>query len=154
MSGYLIDTNVISELRRPKRTPQVVRWFGSVDARSLYLSVLTLGELRRGIETLRLRDAIAAVALDRWVSGIRADFQDRILAIDDAVAEQWGRLSIGQPLPSIDGLLAATAIVHQLTVVTRNIADFSRSGVPCLNPFEFQATPPPPSSEQGGQVHP
>ena len=139
MSGYLIDTNVISELRRPKRAPQVVEWFSSVAIESLFLSVLTLGELRRGIELLRAKDAIAAGALERWVNGIRTDFEDRILPIDDAVADQWGRLSIGQPLPSIDGLLAATAMVHQLTMVTRNTADFQRSGVPCLNPFEFQA---------------
>jgi len=137
LSGYLIDTNVISELRRPKRAPQVVQWFDSVDPGSLYLSVLTLGELRRGIEMLRLKDAIAAVSLDRWVSGIRSDFEDRILAIDDAVVEQWGRVSLGQPLPSIDGLLAATALVHQLTVVTRNTVDFERSGVPCLDPFRL-----------------
>jgi len=139
VSGYLIDTNVISELRRPKRAPQVVEWFSSVAIESLFLSVLTLGELRRGIELLRAKDAIAAGALERWVNGIRTDFEDRILPIDDAVADQWGRLSIGQPLPSIDGLLAATAMVHQLTMVTRNTADFQRSGVPCLNPFEFQA---------------
>ena len=139
MSGYLIDTNVISELRRPKRAPEVVRWFGSVGVDSLFISVLTLGELRRGIEQLRLKDATAACSLDRWAAGIRTDFEDRILTIDDAVAEQWGRLCIGQLLPSIDGLLAATALVHQLTMVTRNTADFERSGVSCLNPFEFRA---------------
>ena len=138
MSGYLIDTNIISELRRPKRSIHVVNWFGSVEVETLYLSVLTLGELRRGVELLRLRDKKAASALDRWLAGVRSEFADRILAVDDAVSEQWGRLSIGQPLPSIDGLLAATALVHQLTVVTRNTADFERSGVACLNPFEFQ----------------
>lgn len=139
MSGYLIDTNIISELRRPKRSLPVVRWFGSVEVETLFLSVLTLGELRRGIERLRLKDTAAASALDRWLAGIRSEFADRILVVDDAVTEQWGRLSLGQPLPSIDGLLAATALVHQLTVVTRNTADFERSGVTCLNPFEFSA---------------
>ena len=135
MSGYLIDTNIISELRRPKQSTHVVNWFGSVEVETLYISVLTFGELRRGVELLRLRDKKAASALDRWLAGVRSEFADRILAIDDAVSEQWGRLSIGQPLPSIDGLLAATALVHQLTVVTRNTADFERSGVACLNPF-------------------
>ena len=139
MSGYLIDTNIISELRRPKRSLPVVRWFGSVEVESLYLSVLTLGELRRGVERLRLKDAVTANALDQWLTGVRTEFADRILPITDAVTEQWGRLSLGQPLPSIDGLLAATALVHQLTVVTRNTADFERSGVECLNPFEFSA---------------
>ena len=117
----------------------MVRWFGSVEVESLYLSVLTLGELRRGVERLRLKDAVAATALDGWLAGIRSEFTDRILAVDDAVTEQWGRLCLGQPLPSIDGLLAATALVHQLTVVTRNTGDFERSGVACLNPFEFSA---------------
>ena len=139
MRGYLIDTNIISELRRPKRSLPVVRWFGSVEVESLYLSVLTLGKLRCGVESLRLKDTTAATALDRWLAGIRSEFADRILAVDDAVAEQWGRLSLGQPIPSIDGLLAATALVHQLTIVTRNTADFERSGVACLNPFEFSA---------------
>lgn len=139
MKGYLIDTNVISELRRPKRSSSVVSWFSSVAAADLFLSVLTLGELRRGIEILRFKDPTAASALDRWVEGVRSEFSDRILSIDDAVAEQWGRLSVRQPLPSIDGLLAATASVHGLTMVTRNTADFERSGVDILNPFEFSA---------------
>lgn len=138
MSGYLIDTNIISELRRPKRSLQVVKWFGSVEVESLYISVLTLGELRRGVERLRLKDPAAALALDRWLTGIRSEFSDRILAVEDAATEQWGRLSIAQPLPIIDGLLAATALVHRLTVVTRNTADFERSGVAWLNPFEFR----------------
>jgi predicted nucleic acid-binding protein len=139
VKGYLIDTNVISELRRPKRSPTVVAWFSSVVAADLFLSVLTLGELRRGIEILRFKDPTAASSLDRWLEGVRTEFSDRILAIDDAVAEQWGRLSVRQPLPSIDGLLAATASVHGLTMVTRNTADFERSGVDLLNPFEFSA---------------
>ena len=137
MKGYLVDTNVLSELRRPKRSPSVVAWFASVAADDLFLSVLTLGEVRRGIESLRVKDPKAAGVLERWFNGIFADFSDKILAVDLAVAEQWGRLSIRQPLPSIDGLLAATALVHDLTMVTRNTADFERSGVTLLNPFEF-----------------
>lgn len=139
MKGYLVDTNVLSELRRPKRSPAVVAWFSSVPADDLFLSVLTLGELRHGIESLRLKDPTAANALERWFDGICADFSDKILPVDAAVAEQWGRLSIRQPLPSIDGLLAATAAAHDLTIVTRNIADFDRSGVALLNPFDFSA---------------
>lgn len=139
MKGYLVDTNVLSELRRPKRSPAVVAWFSSVSADDLFLSALTLGELRQGIESLRRKDLTAANSLERWFNGICADFSEKILPVDAAVAEQWGRLSVQQPLPSIDGLLAATAAVHDLTIVTRNVADFDRSGVPLLNPFEFSA---------------
>ena len=113
-------------------------WFGSVAVDDLFLSVLTLGELRRGIELLRRKDPTAANALERWFNGICDDFSEKILPVDAAVAEQWGRLSVLQPLPSIDGLLAATAVVHDLTIVTRNVADFDRSGVALLNPFEFK----------------
>lgn len=137
MKGYLIDTNVISELRRPKRSPSVVAWFSSVASENLFLSALTLGELRRGVEILRFKDPTAATSLDRWLEGIQTEFSDRILVIDEAVADQWSRLSVRQPLPSIDGLLAATASVHGLTMVTRNTSDFERSGVMLLNPFEF-----------------
>ena len=137
MKGYLIDTNVLSELRRPKRNSSVVGWFRSIPVDDLFLSVLTLGEIRRGIELLRRKDPTAANALERWFNGILVDFSEKILPIDTAVSEQWGRLSILQPLPSIDGLLASTAIVYDLTIVTRNIADFDRSGVALLNPFEY-----------------
>ena len=137
MKGYLVDTNVLSELRRPKRSPAVVKWFSSVPADDLFLSVLTLGELRRGIESLRNNDPTAANALERWFNGICEDFSEKILTVDAAVAEEWGKLSIRQPLPSIDGLLAATAAVHDLTIATRNTADFERSGVELLNPFEI-----------------
>jgi len=137
VKGYLVDTNVLSELRRPKRSPSVVAWFTSVAADDLFLSVLTLGEVRRGIESLRSKDMKAASVLERWFNGVFADFAEKILPVDLAVAEQWGRLSIRQPLPSIDGLLASTALVHDLTMVTRNTPDFERSGVALLNPFEF-----------------
>ena len=137
MKGYLVDTNVLSELRRPKRSPAVVEWFSSVHAEDLFLSVLSLGELRRGIESLRNTDPTAANALERWFTGICEDFSEKILPVDAAVALHWGALSIRQPLPSIDGLLAATAAVHDLTIVTRNTADFERSGVALLNPFAF-----------------
>lgn len=139
MKGYLIDTNVLSELRRPKRSPSVVAWFSSVSPDDLYLSVLTLGELRQGIESMRRKDPAAANALERWFNGICADFSEKLLPVDVAIAERWGRLSHQQPIPSIDGLLAATAAVHDLTIVTRNIADFERSGVPFMNPFEFSS---------------
>lgn len=137
MKGYLVDTHVLSELRRPKRSPAVLEWFSSVPADDLFLSVLTLSELRRGIESLRNNDPTAANALERWFNGMCDDFSEKILPVDAAVAEQWGRLSIRQPIPSIDGLLAATAALHDLTIVTRNTSDFERSGVALFNPFEF-----------------
>lgn len=139
MKGYLVDTNVLSELRRRKRSPSVVAWISSVSPDDLYLSVLTLGELRQGIESMRRKDPTAANALERWYGGICADFSEKLLPVDAAVAERWGRLSQEQPIPSIDGLLAATAVVHDLTIVTRNVADFERSGVALINPFEFSA---------------
>jgi toxin FitB len=139
VKGYLIDTNVVSELRRPKRSLSVVAWFSSVSPDGLYLSVLTLGELRQGIESMRRKDPAAAHALERWFNGICADFSEKILPVDAVVAERWGRLSQEQPIPSIDGLLAATAAVHDLTIVTRNVADFERSGVALINPFAFSA---------------
>ena len=117
----------------------MVAWFSSVSADDLFLSVLTLGELRQGIEALRRKYPMAANSLERWFNGICADFSEKILPVDTAVAEQWGRLSLQRQLPSIDGLLAATATVHDLTIVTRNIADFGRSGVALLNPFEEPA---------------
>lgn len=139
MKGYLIDTNVLSELRRPKRSSSVVAWFSSVSPDDLYLSVLTLGELRQGIESLRRKHPRAANALERWFTGICTDFSEKLLPVDAVVAERWGRLSHEQPIPSIDGLLAATAAVHDLTIVTRNVAGFERSGVALINPFEFTA---------------
>jgi toxin FitB len=139
VKGYLIDTNVLSELRRPKRSPSVVAWFSSVSPHDLYLSVLTLGEIRQGIESMRRKDPKAANSLERWFDGICADFSEKLLTVDAVVAERWGRLSQEQPIPAVDGLLAATAAVHDLAIVTRNIAGFERSGVALINPFEFTA---------------
>jgi len=100
-----------------------------------FLSVLTVGEIRRGIELHRAKDAKAAGALERWLLGLEAHYADRILPITAEIADRWGRLSLTQPLPVSDGLIAATGLEHKLTVVTRNIADFERSGVNTLNPF-------------------
>jgi len=106
-----------------------------VEPDEAYLSVITLGEIRRGIELHRAKDAKAAGALERWLLGLESHYAERVLPITPAVADRWGRLSPAQPLTVSDGLIAATAIEHKLTVVTRNIADFQRSGVNTLNPF-------------------
>lgn len=134
--SYLVDTNILSELRKGERTnPRVRAWFLSIDDSELFLSVLVIGEVRRGIERIRVRDPASASALDVWLSEIVAEHDDRILPVDRAVSEIWGRLSAGPSLPVIDTLLAAAALVHGLTLVSRNERAFEKTGVPVLNPF-------------------
>lgn len=133
--AYLIDTCVISELRKANCNPGVAAWMAGIQPDEAFLSVLTLGEIRRGIELRRPKDAKAAGALERWLSGLEMHYSDRILPITPAVADRWGRLAPTQPLPVTDGLLAATALEHKLTIVTRNVSDFQRSGANTLNPF-------------------
>jgi hypothetical protein len=134
--SYLVDTNVISELRKGRRCdPGVASWFAQVTSEDIYLSVLTLGEIRKGIENIRRRDAPAAEALEDWFRELEDSHADRFIAIEQPTAEQWGRFNVPDPLPVMDGLLAATAKVHGLILVTRNIKDVKRTGVVCLNPF-------------------
>jgi predicted nucleic acid-binding protein len=138
---YLIDTNVISELRKGSRAdPAVVAWFADVADDEIFLSTLTLGEIRRGIESIRRRDPEAAAALDSWLGRISGTHRERVLPIDRAVAEEWGRMNVPDPLPVVDGLLAATARVNGLTLATRNAADIARAGVEYLNPFAGSAS--------------
>jgi hypothetical protein len=132
---YLLDTCIISELRRKPCNAGVSAWIASVEPEELYLSVITLGEIRRGIELHRSKDPKAAGALERWLLGLEAYYAERILPISAAVADRWGRLAPHQPLPVSDGLIAALALEHKLTVVTRDVTDFQRSGVNVLNPF-------------------
>lgn len=136
MKRYLIDTNVISELRKGKRAdPGVASWFASLGEEEVFLSVLTLGEIRRGIESIRRRDVAAAGALESWLGRISDAHRDRIVPLDRAIAEEWGRMNAPDPLPVVDGLLAATAKVVGLTLATRNTDDIARSGVSFVNPF-------------------
>ena len=102
----------------------------------IFLSVLTIGEIRRGIESVRRRDPDSAAALDRWLTRLSEAHGDRILPIDRAIAEEWGRMNVPDPLPVVDGLLAATARVLGLTLVTRNVADVEASGVELFDPFD------------------
>jgi predicted nucleic acid-binding protein len=137
--SWLIDTNVLSELRKgPRGAPAVRRWFEAHVGEEHFTSVLVMGEIRRGIESKRRRDPEGAGALDAWASRLEADFASRILPIDAVVAERWGRLNVPDPLPAVDGLLAATALVHDLSVVSRNVRDFARAGVRVLDPFEAE----------------
>lgn len=133
---WLVDTNVISELRKgPKCNRAVANWWSDVSDDEIFLSALTIGEIRQGIERVRRRDAGAALALERWLERIEGGHADRILPVDAKVADRWGRLNVPDLLPVIDGLLAATAIEHGLTLVTRNVKDVERTGVDVLNPW-------------------
>jgi toxin FitB len=134
--SYLIDTNVISELRKGDRCdPAVAAWWAKVDEDELWISALVLGEIRRGIELARRRDPQKAKALEAWLEEMVAGFGDRILRVDEQVADEWGRMNAIRPLPVIDALLAATARVNSLTFVTRNGSDVQGVGVDILNPF-------------------
>ena len=137
--SYLVDTNVLSELRKGRRCdPRVSRWFSALPEEDVFLSVLTVGEIRRGIERIRRRDARSARVLDTWLRRLTAGHRERILPVDETVAEEWGRLNVPDPVPVVDGLMAATARVHGLTLATRNVRDVGKTGVACMNPFEFE----------------
>jgi len=134
--GFLIDTNVLSELRKKERAnPGVSRWYAGVAGESLYLSALTIGEVRNGIERLRRRDPVTSASLEAWLSKVEADMAGRILPVTTAIADRWGRLGVPDPLPVVDSLLAATALEHDLILVTRNVIDVKRTGVRLINPF-------------------
>jgi toxin FitB len=133
---YLLDTNILSETRKRKAATGVTDWIAATPPELLHVSVLTLGEIEHGIMRIRGRgDHEQAVGLERWLREVELGFADRILPVTLPVASAWGRQQHSQPLPVIDGLIAATAKVNGLTVVTRNARDFERSGVQVLNPF-------------------
>lgn len=136
MSGFLVDTNVLSELRKGRRAnANVQAWFARTPGSVLWTSVLVVGEIRKGIEAIRRRDAATATALDQWLERVMAAHSGRILPIDTDVAIAWGRLSSRGAVPVIDGLLAATAATRGLVLVTRNVRDLAKTGVPHLDPF-------------------
>ncbi len=132
-----LDANVISEVRRGDRCdPAVAAWWSGVAEDDLWLSALVLGEIRKGVELARRHDPRRAKALEAWLADVMSGFGNRVLPVDAAVAEQWGRMNAIRPVPVIDGLLAATARANGLTLVTRNVADVAGLGVDALNPFE------------------
>jgi predicted nucleic acid-binding protein len=136
MSGCLLDTNVLSELRKGPRCDAAVRlWFEGTAEEELFVSVLVLGEIRQGIERIRQRDPGQARALEKWLLSVATEFTDRLLPVDEKVADQWGRLGLQQPVPILDGFLAATALVHGLTVISRDEEGFRHTGAPVINPF-------------------
>jgi hypothetical protein len=133
---FLLDTNVISEIRKRDRAhPNVTQWVNRTSVEDIGTSVLVLAEIRHGIELRRRSDPIQAASLDRWFLQMRVRLGARVLPVDEPVAEAWALLGVPDPLPLIDGLLAATAKVHGLTFVTRNVADIAATGVPLLDPF-------------------
>lgn len=138
--NYLIDTSVISEIRKGSNcSANVTAWYERIEDNSLYLSVLILGEIRKGVERTRPRDVRKARTLEKWLVAVTSAFAGRILTIDVAVAEEWGKMNAIRPIPVIDGLLAATAKVHRMILVTRNITDVADLGAAVLNPFDFDA---------------
>lgn len=137
---YLLDTNVLSETRRPRGDEGVKRWVSSVPADDLYLSVLVVGEVRRGIERLKRRDPDQAEVYEAWLGIVLRDYADRIVPVGIEAADEWGRMSVPDPVPIVDGLMAATAKVGGMTFVTRNTDDVERTGVALLDPFSGGAS--------------
>lgn len=133
--GYLLDTNVISETRRTRPNSGVVAFLDASGSAGLFLSVLTLGELRKGVNIRRKTDRDSADLLGEWVDTIEMQFSDRLLGVDGATARLWGELSAVRSLPVIDTLIAATAIRHGMTLVTRNTSDFKSTGTELVNPW-------------------
>ena len=137
---FLLDTNAVSEWVKPRPDPGIVQWFDEVDEDRTFLSVITLGELRRGVD--RLANGRRRDRLERWLTGDLLDrFTDRVLPVDAPVADEWGRLlaraeSAGKAIAGIDGLVAATAKVHNLQVVTRNVRHFRLAGVVVICPWQ------------------
>ncbi len=135
--AYLLDTNVVSELRKGARCKaSVLDWFSALGDEDLYLSVLVVGEIERGIERIRKRDPKSATRLRRWLSSLVTRFDDRILPVTLPIARIWGRLGAPNPIPTVDGLLAATAHVHGLVLVTRNVTDIESLDIEWVNPFQ------------------
>jgi len=132
---YLVDTNIFSELR--KRSPEATAWIRSVDPASIHLSVVTVGELAKGAALKARRDPAGGAALSRWLDTLRHQHAGRILPIDEKIALAWALIAAERPRGMADELIAATARVHGMTVVTRNGADFADAGVPVLNPWDL-----------------
>jgi hypothetical protein len=134
--AWLLDTNVLSELRKGDRADPGVRdWYAGTEGADLFTSVLVVGEIRRGIELIRRRDDIAAQALEQWLLRTLESFSDHILPVEATIADRWGRLNVPDPVSTVDGLLAATAIEHSMTLVMRNTKDVAATGASILDPF-------------------
>lgn len=146
MAGFLLDTNVLSEIRKGSRRarPEVWKWWLGMQGQELFLSVMTLGEIRKGIDRLGARDALQTLVLERWLGEVKNEFQQRLIEVTPDIAEWWGRMQAIRSLPDVDALLAASALHHDLTLVTRNEADFAGLGIRVFNPFQDPAESPAP----------
>ena len=144
MVKYLLDTNVVSEMRKGSRChPQVASWVSGVAERDLCLSVMVLGEVRKGVERLRPKDPLRADALEAWLGQLTTHFGDRVIEVDAKVCDIWGRMNAKRDIAVVDGLQAATAKAHDLTLVTRNDGDLAGLDVTVLNPFTGRTGAPP-----------
>ncbi len=144
MAGFLLDTNVLSEIRKGsgRARPVVWEWWLGMEGQELFLSVMTLGEIRKGIDRLRAKDAPQTLVLERWLEEVKHAFHERLIEVNVKIAERWGQLQAIRSLPEVDALLAASVLEHDLTLVTRNEADFAGLGIRVLNPFRSPASPP------------
>jgi predicted nucleic acid-binding protein len=134
--NVLVDTNVVSELKRGRNADsRVLAWFSQMPNEQIFTSVIVLGEVRRGIELMARRDKPQSELLERWYSSVREQLANRVLAVDEAVMTVWSRISVPDPLPAYDGLIAATALVHGMTIATRNATDYRRAGVAVFDPW-------------------
>jgi predicted nucleic acid-binding protein len=133
--NFLLDTNVISETRRKSPDTKVLAWLAGVDPADLFISVMTLGEIAKGVATRARQNPEQAAGLEQWLIATRTAYGDQIIAVDANIAEAWGRLAIKRTFPVIDGLLAATALVRGMTLVTRNVRDFADAGIPLVDPW-------------------
>ena len=137
---YLLDTNVLSELRKGMRGDERVRaWAQAVSGDRHFVSVLSLGEIRKGIERLRRKTPEKCEVFERWLERLSVDYAGDIIEVNDAIADHWGRLEASRTRPVIDGLLAATALEFGLNIATRNTRDFAGTGVKLVNPFDWSA---------------
>lgn len=134
--GFLLDTDIVSELRKKNPDRKVLAWYDGVHSHQLHLSAITIGEIRLGIERLRARDTPQAQLLEAWLDTLCATYRDRIVAVDADIAEEWARMNVPRTIPILGGLLAATAKVHEWTFVTRNATDVDGTGISILNPFD------------------
>lgn len=135
--AFLLDSNVLSELRRPHRChPNVWRWWQANSGADFFLSAITIGEIRNGVELKRRKDAAAAEIIEQWLLKVQENYAGRILPVNETVADRWGVLNCPTTLPTADSLIAATALVHDHTIATRNVGDFARTGAKVVNPFE------------------
>ncbi len=135
--SYLLDTNVVSEFRKAERADRrVMAWVERERRKPMFISALTVGELRCGVEQARRRDLVSARALETWLAQVITTYADRVLDIDTTIVQEWGRMAVPDPLPIVDGLIAATAKVRGLVLATRSVSDILRTGVSYVNPFE------------------